>query len=558
MSVLHLSHIQKHISSIYQDKIDKKDLNPLDKEIEYKVLTRSLSSYAIQIVSNASPDNIVKYIIDGGDDNGIDCIFYDVNDKVMYISQAKWIKDGTGEPELGDVKKFTDGIRDLVNQKYDRFNAKLNLHKDLIDQVLSDPLTKYKAILAYTGVNNLSIHAQRTISDLLDEMNDAGELLTFIQENQSFLHSSLSSTLVKIPIDIDIGLKYWGKTEAPQKAFYGQLNASSITEWWNSNGNNLFDKNLRGVLGDTDVNDEIRETLINEPEKFWYFNNGITILSKKISKTMVGGGDNDFGTFHCEDVSIVNGAQTVSTIGKFATTDINKVKKAYVHCRVIEIGDENTLLGDQITKTNNRQNRIENRDFVSLDPEQLRIKSDLAIEGFSYIIQRNELVVKNDTTFDLVDSTTALSCISNKPALFVQLKREISKLWEDINKSPYKQLFNPDVNSLYILRAMIIQRIIDMNINKIIIDKTINTNKIGYLIHGNRMISARIFKDLPVSKLDDPSFDFDSLKVIDYKTKIIETSEKIIEEMNNTYPNAVIPTFFKNLSKCNYVYQKIC
>jgi len=32
----------------------------------------------------------------------------------------------------------------------------------------------------------------------------------------------------------------------------------------------------------------------------------------------------------------------------------------------------------EITKTNNRQNRIENRDFVSLDPEQARIRNELA------------------------------------------------------------------------------------------------------------------------------------------------------------------------------------
>lgn len=557
MSTLHISHIQKHISSLYKDKIDISDLNQTDKELDIKMLTRALSAYSIQILCNATPDQIAPYIVDGSDDNGIDCFYYDSTEKVMYISQAKWIKDGVGEPDLGDVKKFTDGIRDLVNQKYERFNSKLNKYTALIGQILSDPVTKYKSILVYTGNQDLATHASRTIKDLLDEINDAGELLEFIQENQSFLHRSLANFTMRSPIDIDIGLKYWGKVELPHKSFYGQLNASSIAEWWNRNATNLFDKNLRGVLGDTDVNAEVRSTLIDEPEKFWYFNNGITILAKKITKTMVGGGDNDFGTFHCEDISIVNGAQTVSTIGRFAGSDIEKVGKASVHCRVIQITPENALLGDQITKTNNRQNRIENRDFVSLDPEQLRIKTELAIEGISYIIQRNERIVKNDSVFDLIDSTTALSCIANDPTLFVQLKREISKLWGDISKAPYKKLFNPKVSSLYILRAMIIQRIIDTTISEIVASKEINSSKQAFLVHGNRMIASKIFTDLPVSEFSKPDFDFDQLIKCDYKSKIMNITDRIILEINKSYPNAVIPTLFKNLSKCTDIYQKI-
>ena len=273
---------------------------------------------------------------------------------------------------------------------------------------------------------------------------------------------------------------------------------------------------------------------------------------------MVGGGDNDFGAFHCEDISIVNGAQTVSTIGRFAGSDIKKVKKESVHCRIIEISAEDALLGDQITKTNNRQNRIENRDFVSLDPEQLRIKTELAIEGITYIIQRNETILKNDSIFDLIDSTTALSCIANEPTLFVQLKREIGKLWGNIATAPYKQLFNPTVSSLYILRAMIIQRIIDNTINEMVTSKKIDSSKQAFLVHGNRMIASRFFKNLPVSQFSKPDFDFDSLIKIDYKSKIMDITDGIILEVNKSYPNAVIPTLFKNLSKCTDIYQKIC
>ncbi|SMP57895.1 AIPR family protein [Fibrobacter sp. UWB10] len=552
MSSLHLTHIKKHLLTHYQGKVDLSDCSPNDRELETKELTRSLSAFGIQTLCNASSDQIAPYIIDGGDDNGIDCFFYDQTEKIMYISQSKWMKDGQGEPDLGDVKKFVDGIRDFVNQRYNRFNSKLNRHTSLINQAIDDPQTHYKVILVYTGNNNLSDHSTRSINDLLNEINDAGELMTFIQENQSFLHASIQKSLSSAPITVHFPLKEWGKIDTPKKAFYGQINAATVAEWWHNYGPSLFDKNLRGVLGETDVNEEIKQTLQTEPENFWYFNNGITVLSKKITKTA-----GNLGVFHCENISIVNGAQTVSTIGKFAGEDYEKVGSAFVHCRIIEISPENATYGDKITKTNNRQNKIENRDFVCLDPVQLRIKKDLEVEGISYIIQRNESLQKNDTTFDLIDATAALSCISNDITLFVQLKREIGKLWEDTTKAPYKKLFNPNTSSLFVLRAMKIQRIIDQKIAKIISEKTLGADKNAFLIHGNRMIASKIFHDLPTRQFDKVELDFESIMQIDYEQKIKDCTALMISIINSKYPNAIIPILFKNLGKCTVIYNNI-
>ncbi|QHE63653.1 hypothetical protein FHE72_04520 [Rossellomorea vietnamensis] len=61
-------------------------------------------------------------------------------------------------------------------------------------------------------------------------------------------------------------------------------------------------KKLRELIGETDINKDIKTTIENEPEKFWYYNNGITMVSKNIRKAMVGGGDNTFGYFDCEDI----------------------------------------------------------------------------------------------------------------------------------------------------------------------------------------------------------------------------------------------------------------
>ena len=88
------------------------------------------------------------------------------------------------------------------------------------------------------------------------------------------------------------------------------------------------------------------------------------------------------------------------------------------------------LSGEDVTRTNNRQDRIEGRDFVALDPEQTRIRTELVIDGIDYQLMRSETIVRGDSAFDLVEATTALACASKTVRLPVQLKREIGRLWD--------------------------------------------------------------------------------------------------------------------------------
>ena len=62
-------------------------------------------------------------------------------------------------------------------------------------------------------------------------------------------------------------------------------------------GQLLFARNLRKFTGRTDVNDGIMETLTKEPSKFWYFNNGITVLCSGLKKKAIGGSKRTSGVF---------------------------------------------------------------------------------------------------------------------------------------------------------------------------------------------------------------------------------------------------------------------
>lgn len=552
MSILHLNQIERHLSLKFKDKIDLMDVSKgkNNNSQENFFLTRALSAYSLHFLAQIGELEAAEAVTDGSNDNGLDAILFDKKNSRLYLVQSKWIKNGKGEPSSGDIHKFIQGITDLINLKFEKFNEKIRAKKEEITAAISNPTTKYSIVVCYTGVNGLAEPSNRLISDFVSDLNDASEIVDLEVLRQSELHDSIVTKLTGSPIDVLVNLKQWGRIQEPYTAYYGQVSGKQIANLWKKHHERLFSKNLRSVLGDTDINQEMRITLASEPEKFWYYNNGITLIASQIKKTMQHGSDKDIGEFSCEDISVVNGAQTVATIGRYAKMPLTEINKVTIPIRIISLADSTKEFGKMITRTNNRQNKIENRDFVVLDPEQDRIKSELAVDGINYFISRGMDFEPSEESFDLVESTTALACASGKGNVVVQLKREIGKLWEDIESTPYKLLFNPQTSGVYIWRCVRVQRYIDKVLNNLI--TVFGSENSGILIHGNRIISALVFSQINEGDLQNPKFDFESYLTSDGIENLVKMySEKLIDAVSNNFSeNTIIPTLFKNRSKC--------
>ena len=552
MSIIHVNQIKTHVKRIFDGHIDLQDVAdaPPDMKDDF-FYTRALAAYSIHFLSGAQPAIAAKAVTDGGNDNGIDAIHFDESNRRLYLVQSKWIKSGTGEPDNGEVKKFIAGIHDLFNLQFERFNSKVQALQTIIEGALDDPNTRYEVVIAYTGSSNLADPSNRDFEDLKKEMNDTSEVVFTTVLNQSALHSSLVSSASGEPINLQIGIKEWGHKTSPHEAYYGQISGDQIADWWSKYRTRLFARNLRSMLGETDVNAEIRQTLEQRRDAFWYFNNGITIVTRRAQRAMAGGTSRDFATFHCDDISVVNGAQTVGTIGKFAEAHADKCAEVLIPVRIIVRGDD-VGFGEEVTKTNNRQNRIENRDFVALDPEQSRLRSELAIDGIDYQLVRSESVTRTLNTFDLVEATTALACASGKVRLVVQLKREIGKLWEDVSKAPYKELFNASLPGLYLWRCVQVQRRIDEALESHSKREfPPNAKRRPIATHGNRIVAELVFGSLVVAKFKDPAFDLESVASPAIVMGLVDARlEELLGQFEKQYSNSIIPTLFKNQKKC--------
>ncbi|WP_282117333.1 AIPR family protein [Cellulophaga baltica] len=558
MSQLHVNHIKSQVESDYTNLIDLSDTNAKDKQLENFFLTRALAAYSLEHHSQITPRTAAESIVDGSGDNGIDAIYYDAKSKYLFLVQSKWIHNGKGQPENGEVKKFISGIKDLLNFRFDRFNDKVKNKEVIIKNAICDPKTKYQIILTYTGINDLAEPSRRDFADLLQELNDASELVYLSIFNQKRIHSSLVISSENLePIDLTIQLKCFGKITEPNIGFYGQVNGVEVYSWFDKYRKRLFAKNIRGVLGETDVNKEITQTLDENPEHFWFFNNGITLISDSIEKNMVGGASTDVGQFLCNNLSIVNGAQTVSSIGKFGEENPKKLENVYVPVRIIQLNGAEENFGQKITKANNTQNRVKNRDFVTFDLEQTRIREELLIDGIDYRISRGEYENNDKISFELVESTTSLACASNDISIVVQLKREIGVLWDDLENAPYKKLFNPMVTGRFVYNCVRTQRIIEQSIKAKELLLESGRDK-SIVIHGNRVISMLVFNTIDTKKYKENKFDFDNPKLLEVMdNKVSDIFELIKGIIDSDYEKAIIVTLFKNKTKTNDIFEKI-
>lgn len=234
------------------------------------------------------------------------------------------------------------------------------------------------------------------------------------------------------------------------------------------------------------------------------------MLCKKVEKSLAGGADRSAGTFVCHDVSIINGAQTVGCIGETYVKYPEQVRQAHVLVRLIDLEKSPAEFAKEVARATNTQNRMGPRDFVSLDPQQQRLKMELLLEGKEYVYKTGDAPLENGC--DLTEATVALACINSDLRLTVDAKREISKMWDNIETAPYKQLFNAGLTSTRLWRAVEIHRVVNSKL------KEENSNREGrdsmIAVFGNLFILHQVFKKLPVGEFDRPDFDFNQSRSV--------------------------------------------
>ena len=371
--------------------------------------TQALAAFVLCEAAGASPAEAIEASIDGQHDHGIDSVWIDSN-YTIWLLQSKYIDAGKGEPDLGDVSKFCDGVRDFMAQRWHRFNDRLQAKSAALEQAMAHKLCEFKVLLVHTGTA-INDDRRALFADLEASYNrTAPGSLKCSAYGLTTLHDLHTAGQSTSKINANIELADFGQTDHPYRAFYGRLAASQLAQLWHTHQDALVERNIRRFKGSTSVNQGLGQTLANEAEHFFYFNNGVTFLCDAIKPVGLRDTTRSKGAFRVEGLSIINGAQTAGAIGRHDAAHFD-ANPAEVMATFICLDNAPDTFGEQVTQYRNRQNAVDLQDFASLDERQIHWRQLLKMAGIDYILKHGEDdLPASDTCFSISDAAPFLAC----------------------------------------------------------------------------------------------------------------------------------------------------
>lgn len=139
-------------------------------------------------------------------------------------------------------------------------------------------------------------------------------------------------------------------------------------------GSRLLEQNVRSFLQFTGkVNKGIRQTIIDEPEMFLAFNNGIAATAESVE---IKQSNNGLVISSVEDFQIVNGGQTTASIYHTAKKDKANIDKIFVQVKlsIIKAKSRHSEIVSRIAEYSNTQNKVAFSELSSNIPFHVEVE----------------------------------------------------------------------------------------------------------------------------------------------------------------------------------------
>lgn len=555
---VNVERIANVLKRTFDGHIDMSDLSGRPaQDVNAAFLARALAAWCLTFIAGTDPGTAGGAVTDGFQDNGIDSLYFDQPSNTLLFVQSTFSQDGSHPINGHATAEFVDGVRALLSEKLDRFNAKFQKRKAEILAALYQPI-KIILVTAHTSLNPLSAPVQQKIGDLISELNASEPTAQAVYIDQAALYRAVLSASAQVKVTLNVPLINYSTIDKPFLAYYGRVHVLEVAKWWRDYGKNLCSRNLRHLLISSEVNAALEQTLRNEPDNFWYFNNGITIICESIGKAIVGAPAQQLGLFQCQGASIVNGAQTVGTIGSTLSALLAESQKAggqeqeaqhgWVQVRLIDLAKCPPDFGLFVTRATNFQNAVSYRDLAALDRTQQRLAIEFALDQRTYAYKSGEADPHGEQGCSITEATQALACAQHKIDLAVQVKREIGEIWRDTTKAPYTDLFNDGLTTQTVWRSVLVMRAVEDEIQNLRHSSLSRADMLG--IHMHRVILHIVFRDPEVKPLNHD--DNDQGKLL---AKVREISPRVFKQVadyvETQHPNEYLASLCKNGQKCS-------
>lgn len=236
-----------------------------------------------------------------------------------------------------------------------------------------DALTRVSRVRVFIITNDVS-----TVLKVHPATTEGGLSVTFEVWDLRRLHRLATSGVLHEPIAVSfpepLPCLSTPKTDENYSVFLAIIRGDELGAIYREYGTRLLELNVRSFLQlKGAVNRGIRETLINSPERFLAYNNGISATASKIELVKIADGSMAIRKIH--DLQVVNGGQTTASIHNALVRDESDLSQVFVQMKLTVVQPEhlNEIVAE-ISRFSNTQNKVTVVDFSSNDPYHVELE----------------------------------------------------------------------------------------------------------------------------------------------------------------------------------------
>jgi hypothetical protein len=474
---------------------------------EGQLRSRAFTAMAARVVSGIDDLDAAAQVTDYYNDDGIDGFAIANGDTLaptIYLIQAKWSANGGHNFQVSDTTELARGFEKLIHN---------DLHKDnLIQPYLPEIRRQMKkaessVVLVFASSGAAAV-SDRTRSEILHDLNLHVE--DDIKVTCRFLSLDDFTKEVQATPDRNHGVDVKGALEwrKPIKddplSLQGIISASVLGKWYAENPKRLFDDNVR-LAKESDVNEEIVQCLLGEPQYFLHFNLGINALCESWTRA-----SEDFGPVehHFKRLRIVNGAQTVYSIHKAMAIDQECVGNAQVFIRFTRLDKAPLRFGARVARATNRSNPMSARDRLAMDPAQQRLRGEFTLNlGKDYVIRSGDTVPAQENGCSVQEAVIAMACGRYDVTALMKVTQDTASLWAT-QGSAYRKLFPEDVSAAEVWRRVQTLRLVTASLDQVVAATTERDKSVAVL--GRLIIAFIVMQRLGDDRINDVASDWDS------------------------------------------------
>jgi hypothetical protein len=428
--------------------------NRMRAEVAEYSKTRSASSaflfWFLENFFRLEKQDAADCICDQTNDKGIDGIYVDDEDEIIFLFQSKYSPQDHQKQGDNDLRNFIGAqqwfsteasVRNLLES-----TASLEL-KSLVEASAIIEKTRYQKVLVFVTNKIFNQHAQEYIkvTDNLDayDVNALFEKYTYFADNENVFPAT--------DLYISNGTRIEYQLPDGTQASVYAINAKQLIKLEGIQDRTLFYKNVRYGVGNSRVNKSIKDNIVDSEEhlNFFLYHNGITIVCEQLEEKL------EQNKITLANYAVINGCQSMLTF--FENRD-KLSNNLFVPVKIIKTKMTSPLVRN-ITYFANNQNAISIRDLRSNDSVQRSLQQEFVKLFNGTVLYRRKLGEDAEGYDEIIERDFAAQLIA---AAYLQ-EPHSTHLKQQLFGASYTRIFSRKISAEKIYLARMIYKIIEEN-----------------------------------------------------------------------------------------------